>query len=131
VSRKEQKPDFSNAPRFPVRRLLVILIQGNMMFLGGVYCLAISGEVLDYFKYNSSYADISEVPLEVLGTVVSGTFEYLGFGDEGIDFLVGSLLVCFGSFASIVWYVIARQIETRHAKKRWLIYVKSRGSEFG
>ena len=124
MSRKgKDKPDFSDKPRFPVKRLVWNVVRGNMIFSGGLYCIAILGEILDEIAMHIFYGGpwkISESIVKLNSEMIIGAVT---------DGLAMNLLLSSGSIIGLVWYIVARQIETRHAKKRWLVYVKSRETE--
>jgi hypothetical protein len=107
--------------------MLRMIVLGNLMTTGGIYLLGVTAFVLRRISFYIT----SEKSLPSIEFVAKSIRIV---GDELIGLILkypGLLFVLFAlsGLASMIWYVIARRIETREMKKRWLIIQKSSVSE--
>ena len=114
----KQFPQIGPREDFPVRRLIEKIILGNMVFTGGFFLLGSTVELLgDFF---GGYFDSPRELLESVYQNFTGFVSTLRYRPE-----FTALMLVFGTFCGVVWYWIARHLETRRLKKRFGILTKS------
>jgi len=110
-------PQMGPREDFPVRRLIEKIVLGNMVFVGGLFLLGTAVDLLgEFFRDFHGFQEL----LESIYMHFSGFLSTLRYQPE-----VTALLLVFGTFCGLVWYWIARHLETRRLKKRFGILTKS------
>jgi len=104
-----------------------MIVLGNLMTTGGIYLLGVFLDgvwgIVQHVKHHNALPGVMNVARGIRtdgNYLINLVIKYLG---------ILFVLFALGGLASMVWYVIARRIETHEMKKRWLIIQKPCVSE--
>lgn len=122
MSKKRKAPGILRTD-FPIGRLFGKILMGNAICIGVVNLLFVAASMYDEL-FHWGYYGRENAFLEMCNEGVSANQAFI----ERIlfDHLYLGCAVLMGTLLSMIWYVVARRIETRSLKKRWLVIQKSR-----